>query len=51
MEGLRKDYPGLKSHKNASLFARVLVYPCIYRVVYKEYMYNVFIGERVGENG
>lgn len=52
VERQKKDYPGLKRHKNASLCARVLVYPHIYTVVYREeYMYNVFIGECVWENG
>lgn len=40
-----------KKPQKCLLFARVLVYPYIYRVVYKEYMYNVFIGECVWENG
>lgn len=52
MERIEKTLSWSKSHKNASLCARVLVYPCIYKVVYKEeYMYNVFIGECVWENG
>lgn len=51
MKRYKKDYLSLKYYKNASLCARVLVYPCMYTVVYKEeYMYNVFIGEYVWES-